>query len=417
MTTTTTRPAPSSAAAEPSADVLARRAAATRRRVGALEHDEHHRNSFMPYHPEPLSPYVRLGGERLLMMSGYSYLGLNGDPRIAERAAEAVRTYGSGAHGVRALAGSLPLHDELEQQVARTAGREAALVFSSGYAVNLGVIGALVGEGDTVVVDKLAHASILDGCRLSGADVVRFRHNDAEHLAARLAAAPATGVRLVVVDSVYSMDGDIAPLPALREVCDAHGALLMVDEAHALGTVGRTGRGIEEHFEHRHLADVKVGTLSKGIPSVGGWVAASADLVHHLRYAARPFLFSAALPAAQAAAALESLRILEAEPWRAEHVQRESRHFRELVRAGGMDVGDSRTAVVPLVIGTDLQAYEYATACRDGRVVGLPVVTPAVPTNTARLRIAITAAHTREHVEHAADVFLRTAARTGLGRR
>lgn len=398
-----------------SSDVLNHLVQSTIRRVSRLETDDHQRNSFRPYVPEPDRPFVELDGQKLLMMSGYSYLGLNGDPRVVAAAQEAAALYGTGAHGVRALAGSLPIHQELEQQVARMADREASLVFTSGYAVNMGVIGALVGEGDTVVLDKLAHASIVDGARLSGAQTLRFRHNDPNHLDARLSSIPPGGIRLVIVDSVYSMDGDIAPLPALREVCDRHGALLMVDEAHALGVVGATGRGIEEHFDFTCRADIKVGTLSKGIPSVGGWVAGSADLMYHLRYAARPFLFSAALPAAQAGASLESLRILEAEPWRVSHIQTESARFRTLMQETGLDTGDSETAVVPLIIGTDQEAYRFATLCRELGVVGLPVVTPAVPTNRARLRIAITAVHTRNDINDATEVFMTAARRTGIG--
>jgi 8-amino-7-oxononanoate synthase len=416
MTTLTSTDAAPAGAATPAAEALALKLAATRRRVGALESSAHRRNSFMPYTPVAGTPYVELDGQRLLMMSGYSYLGLAGDPRLAAAAARAVDTYGTGAHGVRALAGTTPLHQELEAEVARFTERESALVFSSGYAANVGTIGALCGPGDHVFVDKLDHASIVDGCQLSGATVTRFRHNDPEHLDSRLRAAPTTGVRLVVVDSVYSMDGDVAPLPALREVCDAHGALLMVDEAHALGVIGATGRGIEEHYDRQIRVDVKLGTLSKGIPSMGGWVAGSPDLVYHLRYGARPFLFSAALAPAQCGAALEALRILDREPHRVTHIQSESARFRTAMTDAGMRVGDSTTAVVPLIIGTDTQAYDYATTCREEGVVGLPVVTPAVPNGLARLRIAITAAHTSEHVDTAIDAFVRAAERRAVVR-
>ncbi|MEO3870710.1 aminotransferase class I/II-fold pyridoxal phosphate-dependent enzyme [Nonomuraea sp. B12E4] len=380
--------------------------AATRRRVRSLESEPDRRNSFMPYRPEQSSPYVTLDGERLLMMSGYSYLGLNGDERVAGAARAAVDTYGTGAHGVRALAGSLPLHEELEAEVAAFAGRESAMVFGSGYAANVGTIGGLVGPGDTVFIDKYDHASIVDGCQLSGATVTRFRHNDPGHLDRRLQAADPSGVRLVVVDSVYSMDGDIAPLPELREVCDRHEALLMVDEAHALGVVGATGRGVEEHFGGQVKVDVKLGTLSKAIPSMGGWVAGPAELIAHLRYAARPFLFSAALAPAQAGAALEALRILAREPERVAHIQRESARLRETLTAAGMNTGDSQTAIVPLIAGSDERAYDYATACRKAGVVGLPVVSPAVPNTLARLRIAITARHSGADLDVAVEAFL-----------
>lgn len=397
-----------------SAELLQDRIDVTIRRVGRLEPTEHDRNSFVPYGPNTSRPLVTVDGRELLMMSGYSYLGLNGDPRVIAAAREAVGTYGTGAHGVRALAGTMPIHKELEQQIAAWGNRESALVFTSGYAVNMGVIGALAGEGDTILLDKYAHASLVDGAKLSGAHTVRFRHNDPVHLDARLSSTSADGLRLVIVDSVYSMDGDIAPLPELRKVCDNHGALLMVDEAHALGVIGETGKGIEEHFGHSVQADIKVGTLSKGIPSVGGWVAGSEKLMYHLRYAARPFLFSAALPAAQASAALESLRILESEPWRVKHVQTESARFRRIMADSGLRTGDSETAVVPLIIGSDAEAYAFATLCRDLGVVGLPVVTPAVPTNLARLRIAITAMHTREDIDNAAEIFTTAARRQGI---
>ncbi|MGH3683793.1 MAG: aminotransferase class I/II-fold pyridoxal phosphate-dependent enzyme [Pseudonocardiaceae bacterium] len=389
---------------------LGPRLEATRRRVLSLEWEPGRRNSFVPYTIERDSPYVSLDGERYLMMSGYSYLGLSGDARVVEGAKAAVDRYGSGNIGVRALAGSIPLHEELEAELARFVGREHALVFGSGYAANVGTVCALAGPGDTVLIDKYVHASIVDGCRLSGATVTRFRHNDLDHLDRRCQLADKSGLLLVIVDSVYSMDGDIAPLPGLRTVCDAHGALLMADEAHALGVIGPTGRGIEEHFGGSDLVDVKVGTLSKGIPSMGGWVAGSALLTGHLKYQARPFLFSAALGPAQVGAALAALRILDREPQRVRHIQRESARLRSILAAAGMQTGQSETAVIPLIAGSDERAYDFATACRRAGVIALPVVSPAVPTGLARLRIAVTAGHGAADIDIAAEAF-RTAAR------
>ncbi|MEV7186690.1 aminotransferase class I/II-fold pyridoxal phosphate-dependent enzyme [Kitasatospora sp. NPDC093102] len=395
-------------------DRLEPKLAATNARVAALEPDSSRRNSFVAYTMERDSAYCDLDGERLLMMSGYSYLGLAGDERVVAAAKAAVDVYGTGNHGVRALAGTIPLHEELEAEVARFARRERALVFGSGYAANVGTVGALVGQGDTVLIDKYDHASIVDGCRLSGATVTRFRHNDVDHLERRLKAASPTGIRLVIVDSVYSMDGDIAPLPALREVCDRYDALLMVDEAHALGVIGETGGGIEEHFGHTVRVDIKLGTLSKAIPSMGGWVAGSHDLIGHLRYAARPFLFSAALGPAQTGAALESLRILRREPERVTHTQTQAQRLRRRLNDAGISTMDSTTAVLPVIAGSDDAAYDYATACRKAGVIGLPVVTPAVPNDLARLRIAVTARHTAADIDFAADAFLTAAAQTGL---
>ncbi|MFI9332068.1 aminotransferase class I/II-fold pyridoxal phosphate-dependent enzyme [Kitasatospora sp. NPDC052868] len=395
-------------------DRLEPKLAATRNRVSALESDPSRRNSFVAYTVERDSAYADLDGERLLMMSGYSYLGLAGDERVVAAAKAAVDLYGTGNHGVRALAGTIPLHEELEAEVASFARREQALVFGSGYAANVGTIGGIVGPGDTVLIDKYDHASIVDGCRLSGATVTRFRHNDVEHLERRLKAADPRGVRLVVVDSVYSMDGDIAPLPELRAVCDAHNALLMVDEAHALGVIGEAGGGIEEHFGHRHRVDIKLGTLSKAIPSMGGWIAGSADLIGHLKYAARPFLFSAALAPAQAAAALESLRVLRREPERVTHIQTQAQRLRTALNQAGIRTMASETAVIPVIAGSDDAAYDYATACRKAGVIGLPVVTPAVPNDLARLRIAVTARHTPADIDFAAEAFLTAARQTGL---
>jgi 8-amino-7-oxononanoate synthase len=399
-------------------NLLASRLAVTQRRVAELEHGGARRHSFVEYSVDRVSPYVRINGRRHLMMSGYSYLGLNGDHRIVAAASAAMELYGTGGHGVRPLAGSIPLHGELEAEVARVAGREAAIVFSSGYAANVGTTGALVGPGDAVFIDKIDHASIVDGCQLSGATVSRFRHNDPDHLESRIRASQTDGLRLVIVDSVYSMDGDVAPLPALREVCDRNGALLMVDEAHALGVIGATGRGIEEHYGWSATVDVKLGTLSKAIPSIGGWVAGPANLIQHLRYRARPFVFSAAIPPAQAAAALESLRILQAEPERVKHVQRQAVRLREAVAEAGIDTRSSETAVIPLIAGFDEDAYQYATACLARGVVGLPVVSPAVPNGASRLRIAVTACHSEHDIDTAAQVFVDAARACGvLGRR
>lgn len=389
--------------------VLQERLAATERRVRSLESEPDRRNSFMPYVVERDTAYAEVEGSRLLMMSGYGYLGLAGDERVVAAAKSALGKYGTGNHGVRALAGTIPLHHELEEEIARFAGRESALAFGSGYAANVGTVGGLVGSGDTVFIDKYDHASIVDGCRLSGAEVTRFRHNDTEHLARRLAASTTRGLRLVIVDSVYSMDGDIAPLPELRRVCDEHGALLMVDEAHALGVIGATGGGIEEHFNGEVRVDVKLGTLSKAIPSMGGWVAGDRALIQHLKYAARPFLFSAALAPAQAAAALEALRILRAEPERVARTQSESARLRGLLHDAGLRTAASETAVIPLIAGSDEIAYDFATACRHEGVIALPVVTPAVPNDLARLRIAVTARHSKADIDFAAEAFIKAA--------
>ncbi|MEK7326600.1 MAG: aminotransferase class I/II-fold pyridoxal phosphate-dependent enzyme, partial [Chloroflexota bacterium] len=232
-------------------------------------------------------------GREMLMFASYSYLGLLGHPRINEAAKAAIDKYGTGTHGVRLLAGTLRLHEELEATIAGFKRAEAAITFSSGYVTNLTAVSTLVGRHDTVICDKLNHASIVDGCLLSGAKFARFKHNDMQDLERVLGQRDSRGVKLVVVDAVFSMDGDIIDLPRLVELCRKHKAWLMVDEAHSIGVLGKTGRGIEEHFGLDNVIDIKMGTLSKTIPSVGGYLAGRKDLIHMFKHASRAFIFSA----------------------------------------------------------------------------------------------------------------------------
>jgi glycine C-acetyltransferase len=353
-----------------------------------------------------LSPTrVRVRGREMLMFASYSYLGLLGDPRLAAAAQAAAAEYGTGTHGVRLLAGTLKLHHDLETALAAFTHREAALTFSSGYATNLAAITTLVGRRDVVICDKLDHASLVDGCALSGAELMRFRHNDLADLERCLKRAASEATKLVVVDAVFSMDGDIAPLPGLVELCRAYDAWLMVDEAHSLGVLGANGRGIEEHFGLNGVIDVKMGTLSKAIPSVGGYLAGSAGLIQMFRHAARPFIFSAALPPPQVAAARAALDVMAAEPERVARVQANARYFRERLRALGFNTLHTETAIVPLICGSDERAYQMVRECQQRGVFALPVVSPAVPEGLARLRATVTAAHTRDEIDCALEVF------------
>jgi len=274
---------------------------------------------------------VKSHGE-MIMLGSYSYLGLLGHREIGDAAANAIRKYGTGTHGVRLLAGTLPIHGELERKVAEIKGCEAAMVLSSGYLTNLTAITSLVGRGDFVVSDKLNHASLVDGCRLSGAHMVRVNHNDMQDLEEKLKNISTEGNILVVADAVFSMDGDIYDLPRASKICRKYGALLMLDEAHSLGVIGKTGRGIEEHYSlGPDSYDIKMGTLSKAIPSVGGYLAASSEIIDMMRHNGRGFIFSAALPPAQAAAALKALEVLQAETWRVDKLHRNAAFFRNLL--------------------------------------------------------------------------------------
>ncbi len=357
---------------------------------------------------------VLVNGREMLMFASYSYLGLIGHPRINAAAKAAIDKYGTGTHGVRTLAGSLPVHQELEETIAAFKGAEAAIVFSSGYVTNLSVIAALVGRGDYVFSDKLNHASIVDGALMSGAKFMRFRHNDMDALEKRLQAVPREATKLIVADAVFSMDGDIIDLPRLAELAQRYGAWLMIDEAHSVGVLGKTGRGIEEHFGLHDVIDIKMGTLSKTIPSVGGYVAGSRDLINYLRHATRSYIFSAALPPAQAAAAAEAFRVIMDEPWRVEKLRANTQQFISGLQARGFDTLYTQTAIVPVLCHDDETAFKMTRESHKRGIFVLPVISPAVPVGLARLRATVTAGHEPEDIERAMDVFVEAAKVVGL---
>lgn len=346
---------------------------------------------------------VLVNGREMGMYASYSYLGLVGHPRINKAARDALDKYGTGTHGVRSLAGSLTIHRELEETIAAFKGAETAVTFSSGYATNLSVISSLVGRNDFVISDKLNHASIVDGCVMSGAKFLRFRHNDMDALEQRLIQASG-GAKLVVADSVFSMDGDIIDFPRVVELCRKYGAWLMIDEAHSVGVLGKSGRGIEEHFGMEGSIDIKMGTLSKTIPSVGGYVAGKKDVVEFLRHTSRAYIFSAALPPAQAAAANEAFKVILDEPWRVEKLNANSRQFINGLKSLGFDTLYTQTAIVPVICGTDEVAFAMTREAQHKDVFVLPVVSPAVAPGLARLRATVTAAHEPEDIAHAMDV-------------
>jgi len=359
-------------------------------------------------------PWVTVGGRRMLMMASYSYLGLIGHPDISAAAREAIERYGSGTHGVRMSAGTLTVHRELEETIARFKEAEDAIAYSSGYVTNLSVISTLVGRGDAVISDKINHASIVDGCLLSRANFIRFKHNDMADLERGLQKA-GSAAKLVVTDAVFSMDGDVINLPEVSRLCRQYGAWLMVDEAHSLGVLGATGRGIEEHFGlPSDTIDIKMGTLSKTIPSVGGYVAGKKDLVAYLKHVSRAFIFSAALPPASAAAARVAFEVIERETWRTEKLQYVSRLFLDGLKSLGFDTLRSETAIVPLIAGDDDRAFEMTHLCHRDDIFALPVVSPAVPVGLARLRVTVTAAHEAEHVERALAVFEKAGRAVGV---
>ncbi len=384
-------------------DAVTRRIRALTERVASVKQND------LYFYNQPVEEIlpgmrVRVRGRVMGMYASYSYLGLVNHPRINEAARKAVDKFGTGTNGVRSLAGSLTLHTELEETIANFKHAEAAITYSSGYVTNLTVISTLMGRGDYVFSDKLNHASIVDGCLMSGAEFRRFRHNDMAHLEGLLRNAPPDVAKLVIADSVFSMDGDIIDLPKVLELCRQYNAWLMIDEAHSVGVLGARGTGIEEHFGLGDVIDIKMGTLSKTIPSVGGYVAAKKDLITYLRHASRAYIFSAALPPAQAAAANEAFQVILDEPWRIERLNQNTKQFIGGLKSMGFDTMLTETAIVPVLCGDDDTAFAMTREAQHNDVFVLPVVSPAVPEGLARLRATVTAAHEPGEIERAMDV-------------
>lgn len=353
-------------------------------------------------------PRVTIEGRSVLLGSSYSYLGLLGHPEIEAAARAAMQQYGTGTHGVRLLAGNTDLHDRLEARIASFIGTDAAVAYSSGYVANVAVISTLVGRGDVVICDKLDHASIIDGCLLSGARLVRVPHSNIAAVERALADAPEGAGTLVVADAVFSMDGDVIDLPALVEVCRRRQAWLMVDESHSLGVLGEDGRGIESHFGVRGTIDIKMSSLSKSIPSVGGFIAGVPELAALLKHVSRAFVFSAALPPASAAASIAAIDLLEREPQRVARLRRNYRALRAGLQAGGLQVRDDPTPIVPVITGADDAALLMARRLFDRGVFVPPIISPAVPSHTSRLRVTVTAAHSDADVNEIVEAVATT---------
>lgn len=391
----------------------------TRRMHATMQRVSHAKDNDLYFYNQPVEELldgakVLVRGREMGMYASYSYLGLINHPRINEAAKKAIDKYGTGTNGVRSLAGTLTIHNELEETIANFKHAEAALTYSSGYATNLTVISTLMGRGDYVFSDKLNHASIVDGCLMSGAEFRRFRHNDMEHLEGLLKNAPADVTKLVIADSVFSMDGDIIDLPRVLDLTKKYHAWLMIDEAHSVGVLGEKGTGIEEHFGLGDVIDIKMGTLSKTIPSVGGYIAAKKDIITYLRHASRAYIFSAALPPAQAAAADEAFKVILDEPWRIERLNQNTKQFIGGLKGMGFDTMLTETAIVPVLCGDDDTAFAMTREAQHNDVFVLPVVSPAVPEGLARLRATVTAAHDPSEIERAMDVIGEAGKKLGI---
>ena len=354
-------------------------------------------------------------GKQVINLASNNYLGLTTHPKLREAALEAVRKYGAGSGAVRTISGTMSLHMALEERIAAFKQVEACVVFQSGFAANAGTVSAILTPEDHIVSDELNHASIIDGCRLSKARIHVFPHKDtvrAEAILGELDGTP--GRKLLISDGVFSMDGDIGPLPGLVAAAEKHGAIMMVDDAHSSGVLGRNGRGTVDHFGLHGRVHIQVGTLSKAVGVLGGYVCGSRDLIEFLYHRARPFLFSTSHPPAVAAACLAAFDVLEQEPERIQQLWDNTRYFKQGLVAAGFDTGISETPITPVMVGEAAQAHQFSRELFDEGVLATGIGFPTVPKGKARVRTIVTATHTREELDRALGVFEKVGRRMGL---
>ena len=347
-------------------------------------------------------PEVRIDGKSLIMLGSNNYLGLTNHPKVKEAAQAAISRYGAGCAGSRFLNGTLDIHVQLEEKLARFMGKEAAVTFSTGFQVNLGAISCLVERGDVIYLDKQDHACIIDGARLGFGVTKKFLHNDVEDLR-RLMKDGAHKGRLIVIDGVFSMEGDIADLPGIVPVAQQFEAGILVDDAHGIGVLGKKGRGTAEHFGLEDDVDLIMGTFSKSLASIGGFICGDAELIHFIKHRARTLVFSAAPPPASVAAASAAVDIIDGEPERREQLWKNTRFMLAGLRNLGFDTGESETPVIPILVGEDYTAFGMSKRLHEEGVFVNPVVSPATPKGRALLRTSYMATHTEAHLSRALD--------------
>jgi 8-amino-7-oxononanoate synthase len=346
---------------------------------------------------------VVVDGRKMLMLGSNSYLELTTHPKVKERAIEAIRRYGTGCAGSRFLNGTLPIHLELERRLAALVGKEAALLFSTGYQTNTGVIPCLVQAGDYILSDKLNHACIVDGAQLSPGTMIRYNHSDMGDLERRLARLPVSAGKLIVSDGVFSMEGDICELPRMVRLAHKYGAQVMLDDAHAIGVLGPGGAGTAAHFDLTDHVDLIMGTFSKSLAAIGGFIASSERVINYVKHHSRPFIFSASPAPASVAAVLAALEIMHDEPERIERLWENARFMKQGLDALGFDTGASQTPVIPIVVGNLERCFRVWRWLHDQGIFINPVVPPAVPPGRTLVRISVTAGHTRQQLSWALD--------------
>jgi glycine C-acetyltransferase len=354
-------------------------------------------------------------GKQVINLASNNYLGLTTHPKLIEAAIDATRKYGAGSGAVRTISGTMDLHMQLEEKIARFKNVEACVVFQSGFTANSGTVSAVLTPEDHIISDALNHASIIDGCRLSRAKIHVFQHKDHEEAGRILEGLDsAPGRKLLITDGVFSMDGDIGPLPQLCALAEKHGAIMMVDDAHASGVLGRNGRGTVDHFNVHGRVDIQVGTLSKAIGVLGGYVCGSKDLIEFLYHRARPFLFSTSHPPSVAASCIAAFDILEQEPERIDRLWTNTRYFKKGLASAGFDTGISETPITPVIVGEAARAYQLSAELFKEGVLATGIGFPTVAKDKARVRTIVTATHTREELDQALDVFKRVGRRMGI---
>jgi glycine C-acetyltransferase len=363
----------------------------------------------------PSAAESRFDGREVINLASNNYLGLTTHPKLIEAAIEATRKYGAGSGAVRTISGTMDLHMQLERRIARFKNVEACVVFQSGFAANAGTVAAVLTPDDHIVSDELNHASIIDGCRLSKAKIHVFPHKDheaADRILGELDGKP--GRKLLITDGVFSMDGDIAPLPELVAAAERHDAIMMIDDAHSSGVLGRNGRGTVDHFGLNGRVDIQVGTLSKAIGVLGGYVCGTRDLIEFLYHRARPFLFSTSHPPAVTAACLAAFDVLENEPERIERLWENTRYFKQGLKSAGFNTGISETPITPVIVGEAARAHRLSAELFQEGVLATGIGFPTVAKDKARVRTIVTATHTREELDRALDVFRRVGKRMGI---
>lgn len=344
---------------------------------------------------------VRINGKDVLMFGSNSYLGLTNHPYVQEAAKAAIDKYGTGCAGSRFLNGTLDIHVELEEKLARFLGKESALIFSTGFQANLGVVSSITGRHDYIIIDEADHASIYEGTRLSFSKVLKFKHNSLESLERILASLPEEAIKLVIVDGIFSMEGDIVKLPAMIELCRRYEAMIMIDDAHGLGVLGEQGRGTADHFGLTNETDLIVGTFSKSLASLGGFVAADAKVIDHIKHTARSLIFSASATPASIASASAALDVMQNESWRIDALWENTRYAMDYLQYLGFDIGETQSPIIPIYIRDDNKTYLMTKMLMEEQVFVNPVVTPAVRAEDSLIRLSLMATHSYHQIETA----------------